>query len=186
VKCYLVKAVLLLAPGFEEIEAMSVVDTLRRAGVTVVLAGLHDGPVEAAHGVKVIPDCGIDELAAEDFDAVILPGGYPGYVNLGADARVLALVRTVFEAGKIVAAICGAPVILGRLGIVKGKRATIFPGKESDLTDAKPVRDPVVVDGTVVTSQGPGTALEFAITLAELLVGVQKTRELKQALVVNF
>jgi 4-methyl-5(b-hydroxyethyl)-thiazole monophosphate biosynthesis len=185
VKGEMAKAVLLLAPGFEEIEAMCVVDTLRRAGVAVVLAGLHDGPVEAGHGVKVIPDCGIDELAAKDFDAVILPGGYPGYVNLGADARVLALVRTAFETGKIVAAICGAPVILGRLGIVKGKRATIFPGKEADLTGAKPVRDPVVVDGTVVTSQGPGTALDFAITLAELLAGEQKARELKQALVVT-
>jgi len=184
-KGYMAKAALLLAPGFEEIEAMCVVDTLRRAGVTVVLAGLHDGPVEAGHGVKVIPDCGIDELAAEEFDAVILPGGYPGYVNLGADARVLALVRTAFETGKIVAAICGAPVILGRLGIVKGKRATIFPGKEKDLTGAKPVHDPVVVDGTVVTSQGPGTALEFAITLAQLLVGERKVRELKEALVVS-
>jgi 4-methyl-5(b-hydroxyethyl)-thiazole monophosphate biosynthesis len=98
---------------------------------------------------------------------------------------VLALVRTAFEAGKIVAAICGAPVILGRLGIVKGKRATIFPGKEADLTGAKPVREPVVVDGTVVTSQGPGTALEFAITLAKLLVGERKVRELKEALVVS-
>ncbi len=184
-KGYMAKAALLLAPGFEEIEAMCVVDTLRRAGVTVVLAGLHDGPVEAGHGVKVIPDCVIDELAAGEFDAVILPGGYPGYVNLGADARVLALVRTAFETGKIVAAICGAPVILGRLGIVKGKRATIFPGKEADLTGAKPVRDPVVVDGTVVTSQGPGTALEFAITLAKLLVGERKVRELKEALVVS-
>lgn len=182
----MVKAVLLLAPGFEEIEAMCVVDTLRRAGVIVMLAGLHEGPVEGGHGVKVIPDCGIDEIVAEDVDAVILPGGYPGYVNLGADARVRELVRQAFAAGKIVAAICGAPVILGRLGIVKGKRATIFPGKEADLTGAKPVRDPVVVNGTVVTSQGPGTALEFAITLAQLLVGERKARELNEELVTSF
>jgi 4-methyl-5(b-hydroxyethyl)-thiazole monophosphate biosynthesis len=182
----MVKAVLLLAPGFEEIEAMCVVDTLRRAGVTVLLAGLQNGPVAAKHGVKVIPDCTIDALAQADFDAVILPGGYPGYVNLGADARVLELVRTAFGSGKLVAAICGAPSILGKLGIVRGKRATIFPGKEADLIGAEPVPDHVVVDGTVVTSQGPGTALEFAIKLAELLVGEQKVQELKQALVVDF
>ncbi|MGC9445111.1 MAG: DJ-1 family glyoxalase III [Candidatus Methanospirareceae archaeon] len=181
----MVKALLFLATGFEEIESMCVVDTLRRAGVTVVLAGLHKGPIVGSRGVQMIPDSLLDDLSVEDFDAVILPGGSPGYINLGKDERVLEMVLKAYESGKLVAAICGAPSILGRLGVVRGRRATIFPGKEADLIGAKPVSDPVVVDGHVVTSRGPGTALEFAITLVELLVGEQKAREVKQGLVMD-
>ncbi|HDS46162.1 MAG TPA: DJ-1/PfpI family protein [Methanomicrobia archaeon] len=179
------KALLFLATGFEEIESMCVVDTLRRAGVTTVLAGLQKGPIAGSRGVQMIPDRQLDELTVEDFDAVILPGGSPGYINLGADARVLKMVTKAYESGKLVAAICGAPSILGKLGIVRGKRATIFPGMEANLIGAEPVSDPVVVDGNVVTSRGPGTALEFAISLVELLVGKQKAREVRQGLVMD-
>jgi 4-methyl-5(b-hydroxyethyl)-thiazole monophosphate biosynthesis len=182
----MVKALLFLATGFEEIESICIVDTLRRAGVTVVLAGLQEGPIVGSRGVQVIPDSLLDELTVDEFDAVILPGGSPGYINLGADKRVLDMVLKAYESGKLVAAICGAPSILGKLGIVKGRRATIFPGNEAKLIGAEPVSDPVVVDGTVVTSQGPGTALEFAIKLVELLVGEQKAREVKVGLVADF
>ena len=180
------KALLFLATGFEEIESMCIVDTLRRAGVTTVLAGLHKGPIVGSRGVQLIPDSVLDELTVEDFDAVILPGGSPGYINLGADERVLEMVTKAYESGKLVAAICGAPSILGKLGIVRGRRATIFPGKEAELIGAEPASDSVVVDGNVVTSRGPGTALEFAITLVELLVSEQKAQEVKRGLVMGF
>jgi 4-methyl-5(b-hydroxyethyl)-thiazole monophosphate biosynthesis len=181
----MVKALLFLATGFEEIESMCVVDTLRRAGITIVLAGLQQGPIVGSRGVQMIPDSLLDELTIEDFDAVILPGGSPGYINLGKDERVLEMVMKTYESGKLVAAICGGPSILGKLGIVRGRRATIFPGKEAELIGAEPVSDPVVVDGNVVTSRGPGTALEFAIKLIELLVGEQKAREVKRGLVMS-
>jgi 4-methyl-5(b-hydroxyethyl)-thiazole monophosphate biosynthesis len=182
----MVKAVLLLATGFEEIEAMSIVDTLRRADIEVVIAGLQEGAIEGSRGVNVIPDRSIDEVALEEFAAVILPGGSPGYINLGRDRRVRDLVTRAFEEGRIVAAICGAPTVLADLGILKGKKATVYPGKETDLTGAEPVNERLVVDGTVVTSQGPGTAIEFGIKLIELLVGKQRAREVKDDLVVNF
>ena len=182
----MVKAVLLLATGFEEIETMSIVDTLRRAGVEVVIAGLQDGTTEGSRGVNIIPDGSIDDIVIEEFDAVILPGGSPGYINLGRDRRVLDLVTKAFDKGLIVAAICGAPTVLADLGILRGKRATVFPGKEADLTGAEPVNERVVVDGTVVTSQGPGTAIEFGVKLVELLVGKQSAQEVKAGLVVNF
>ena len=165
---------------------MSIVDTLRRAGVEVVIAGLQEGAIKGSRGVNVIPDRSIDEIAIEEFAAVVLPGGSPGYINLGRDRRVLDLVTKAFEKGLIVAAICGAPTVLAGLGILKGKRATVFPGRERDLTGAEPVKEHVVVDGTVVTSQGPGTALEFSVTLVELLVGKQKAEEVKAGLVVDF
>ena len=179
-------AVLLLATGFEEIEAISIVDTLRRAGVEVTIAGLQAGAIEGAHGIKVVPDTTIGEIEIKKFDAVILPGGNPGYVNLGKDQRVLDAVKTAFELGKIVAAICAAPAVLAKAGILKGKKATIYPGMESTLTGAKHINERVVVDGKLVTSQGPGTALEFGITLVELLVGKQKAQEVKSALVAKF
>jgi 4-methyl-5(b-hydroxyethyl)-thiazole monophosphate biosynthesis len=182
----MVKVVLFLAPGFEEIEAMSIVDTLRRAGVEVVIAGLQAGATEGSRGVNVIPDRSIDEIALEEFAAVILPGGSPGYINLGRDRQVREFVTQAFAEGRIVAAICGAPTVLAYLGILKGKKATVYPGKEAELTGAEFVNERVVVDGTVVTSQGPGTAIEFSVKLVELLVGTQRAREVKDDLVANF
>ncbi|MBN1763085.1 MAG: DJ-1/PfpI family protein [Methanomicrobia archaeon] len=182
----MVKVILLLAPGFEEIEAMSIVDTLRRAGVEVVIAGLQEGSIEGSRGVNVIPDRSIDEIALEEYDAVVLPGGSPGYINLGRDRRVRELVTRAFEEGRIVAAICGAPTVLADFGILKGKKATVFPGKERELTGAEFVNERVVVDGTVVTSKGPGTALEFSVKLVELLVGKQRAQEVKAGLVTDF
>ena len=179
-------AVLFLATGFEEIEAVSIVDILRRAEVGVTVAGLQAGAIEGAHDINVVPDTTLGEIDVKKFDAVILPGGNPGYVNLGKDKRVLDAVKTAFERGKLVAAICAAPSVLAQAGILKGKKATVFPGMESALTGAKPVDERVVVDGKLVTSQGPGTALEFALTLVELLVGKEKAQEIKAKLVAKF
>ncbi len=178
--------VVFLATGFEEIEAMGIVDTLRRAGIEVVIAGLQTGAIEGGHGVKVVPDREIEGINIEDFDAVVLPGGSPGYVNLGNDKRVLDAVRKAFELGKVVAAICAAPSVLAKAGILEGKKATIYPGLETALAGAKPINERVVEDGKIITSQGPGTALEFGVKLVETLVGEKSARELKDSLIANF
>ena len=180
------KAVLFLATGFEDVEVAGIIDTLSRGGVEVVIAGLQAGAIEGKYRINVVPDIAIDDIELEKYDAVILPGGYPGYANLGADSRVLDSVKKAFEIGVFVAAICGAPSVLAKAGILKGKKATIYPGMEAELIGAKPSNERVVVDGTVVTSQGPGTALEFGVKLVEILAGDKKARALKEELVANF
>lgn len=177
------KALVFLAPGFEEVEAMTVVDLLRRGGVEVVTAGLEP-QVEGSHGVRVIPDRRLEEVAGvEDFDALICPGGYPGYENLRRNRRVLELVREAAEKGRIVAAICGAPSVLAEAGVLRGKRATIYPGMEEELKrgGGKPSKGLVVVDGKVITSMGPATAFAFALELLKRLVGKKKAEEVRRA-----
>lgn len=178
----MVKALVFLAPGFEEVEAMTVVDLLRRGGVEVVTAGLET-PVEGSHGVKVIPDRKLEEVSVRDFDAVICPGGYPGYENLRKNRKVLELVREAAERGLIVAAICGAPSVLAEAGVLRGKKSTIYPGMEAELKKGggKPSRGLVVADGKIITSMGPATAFAFALELLKHLVGRKKAEEVKKA-----
>jgi len=180
------KVVVLLAEGFEEIEFSTIVDILRRAGVDVTAAGLKGGIIDGAHGVKVTPDIPIDRVTADDFDVIILPGGYPGFVNLGEDRRVLKLVKEMKDKNKYVTAICGAPSVLAKAGVLQGKRATIFPGMENTLTGAQYSDERVVVDGKIITSQGPGTAMEFAIKLVEVLVSKGKAREVTKETLARF
>jgi 4-methyl-5(b-hydroxyethyl)-thiazole monophosphate biosynthesis len=182
----MVKAVLFLANGFEDIEVASIIDSLRRGGVEVVVAGLHAGIIEGKFGIKVVPDTTIEEVDVDAVDTVILPGGNLCYTSLGRDRKVLDSIKKAFERGKIVAAICGAPSVLAKAGVLKGKNATIYPGAEGELTGAKPSTERVVVDGTVVTSQGPGTAIEFGVTLVKLLVGENQAQEVKAGLVASF
>jgi protein deglycase len=164
-------ALVFLAPGFEEIEAVTVVDVLRRSGVDVTVASLVPGVVEGAHGVKFVPDKSVEE-ASEVFDAVICPGGNPGYLNLRKDNRVLNIIREAFYAGRLVAAICAAPAVLSDAGILQNKYCTIYPGMEKELEKGggRPKSDLVVEDGNIITSQGPATALLFALKLVESLV----------------
>ncbi|MCS4542321.1 MAG: DJ-1/PfpI family protein [Euryarchaeota archaeon] len=179
------KVVVLLAPGFEEVEMASIVDTLRRAGIDVTLAGLQSGTITGAHGLRVIADTLIDTINPEKFDSVILPGGSPGWMNLKKDNRVIKLVQEFNKKRKIIAAICGASSVLAAAGVLKDKRATIYPGMESELTDAKPASERVVVDGKIITSQGPGTAIEFGLKLAEILVSKSRAEDVKRAMVVK-
>jgi len=178
----------ILAPGFEEIEATTVIDILRRCGVEVVTAGLRPDPVEGAHGIKYIPDSAVERVAVREFDAVILPGGAPGYENLRRDQRVLEMVREAFESNKIVAAICAAPAVLSTAGILRGKTATIYPEMEEELKKGgcKPKRGaPVVVDGNIVTSRGVATALYFSFELAERLAGKAAARDVRKRTLAN-
>lgn len=160
-----------LAPGCEELEAVTVIDLLRRAKVEVVTAGLAEGPVRASRGTVLVPDTTLDAVAHRTFSMIVLPGGLPGADHLAGDARLRDMLRNAAEAGRTVAAICAAPKVLARAGLLDGKAATCFPGTLGPETGAKLRDDPVVVDGNVVTSRGPGTAMDFALRLIDILCG---------------
>ena len=174
-----------LAAGFEELEAVTVIDLLRRAEIEVVTAGLEPGAVTGSRGTVLIPDSTLDAEQAGHFDMIVLPGGMPGARHLEADPRVQTLLRLHQAEGRFTAAICAAPGILARAGLLDGRCATGYPGT-LDATEFPQVRlvdDPVVVDGKVVTSRGPGTAMAFALSLIELLAGAERRDRVEAALV---
>ncbi|MFG0318326.1 MAG: DJ-1 family glyoxalase III [Planctomycetota bacterium JB042] len=178
------KALVPLAPGFEEIEAVTIIDVLRRAGVEVTVAGTVDGLVEASRGVRVMPDTTVGAVDPESFDLVVLPGGGPGTEALRDDPRILEMVRRHHAAGRLTAAVCAAPTVLAAAGIAARHRVTGHPSVRDALeaAGADVADDRVVVDGNVVTSQGPGTSIEFAFALVERLCGAEKVRELNEGI----
>jgi 4-methyl-5(b-hydroxyethyl)-thiazole monophosphate biosynthesis len=175
------KVMVPFANGFEEVEALTAVDVLRRAGINVDMVGLVGSVIEGAHGVRVMMDKKLPDAKAEDYDGIILPGGSPGYVNLGRSSVLTNMVKEMNSRGKLVAAICGASSILASAGVLDNKRATIYPGMERELP--YPREDRVVVDGNVVTSQGPGTAMEFALKIVEILAGASRAASVRKSLV---
>lgn len=173
-----------LADGCEEIEAVTLIDILRRGGVEVVAAGLAGGTVTASRGVKLVPDIDFGHALGQDFDMVVLPGGAGGADRLEADARVGELLKKMAGDGKYVAAICAAPKVLASAGLLENRKATSYPGY-LDRNPAEGMRyvDEVVVrDGRVLTSRGPGTAMDFALELLELLAGAERRRDVERAL----
>jgi 4-methyl-5(b-hydroxyethyl)-thiazole monophosphate biosynthesis len=180
------RAVVVLADGFEEIEAITQIDVLRRAGVEVTVAGLSEGLATGAHGVGVATDLLLDRLDFEP-DLVVLPGGMPGSERLGESKPVVDLLEKQHAAGRMIGAICAAPAYAPvAAGILDGKRATCYPSFEARFTSATThVEDRVVADGNVVTSRGPGTALEFALALVDQLVGKTKGDELRSGMLVE-
>ena len=174
------KILIPLAEGFEEIEAITVIDILRRADIEVVIASLKEGQVEGAHKIKMLPDTSMDKINQSEVDGIVLPGGFPGFENLGNDDRVLNTVRQMDKEGKYIAAICGAPSVLINAGILQGRKATINPAGKAQLEAcAKYSEDRVVVDGKLITSKSPGTAMEFALKLVEVLAGEEKMKQIK-------
>ena len=169
------KALVLLATGFEEIEAVTIVDILRRGNITVTTAGFKPNSTQGAHKIKIIPDKSVDEVSANEFDAIICPGGSPGYINLRKDSRIIQIIKNAYNQNKLVAAICAAPAVLSDARILEDKNCTIYPGMENELIKGggNPKPDNVVVDGNIITSKGPATALEFALKLVEMLEGKQ-------------
>lgn len=162
-----------LAQGCEELEAVTVIDLLRRAGITVDTAGLDAQPVRASRGTVLLPDITLDEALTREYDMIVLPGGLPGADHLKNDTRIIELVRRMAGQGRYTAAICAAPRVLAQAGLLEGRRATSFPGALDvaaipgiDYSD-----QPVVRDGKLITSRGPGTAMDFALELIELLAG---------------
>lgn len=179
------RAVVLLAEGFEEIEAVTPIDVLRRAGVEVVTAGVPGRRVRGAHGLVVEADVAVAEAPA-DPDLLVLPGGMPGAENLARSPQVRELIARAQQSGKRLAAICAAPAVaLAPTGVLAGHRATCYPGFEQRFSpDVRRSEERVVVDGPLVTSRGPGTALEFSLALVEQLVGAAKAAELRQKMLV--
>ena len=173
-----------LAQGCEELEAVTVVDLLRRAGIEVVTAGLDAQPVTASRGVTLLPDMTLEMALQQSFDMVVLPGGLPGADHLGDDPRVIRLLQEMAASDAYTAAICAAPRVLARAGLLDGKRATSYPGA-LDI-EAVPgieyLETAVVTDGRVITSRGPGTAMDFALVLIETLVGKTKRDEVEAGL----
>ncbi len=177
-----VKVLIPLAQGCEEIEAVTVIDILRRAGVEVVSAGLDAQPVRASRGTVIIPDTTLEVALKHEYGMVVLPGGQPGTNNLKADARILELVQHMAQQGKYVAAICAAPSVLAMAGLLDGKRATSFPGALDAFPQVQQQQAAVVEDGKLITSRGPGTAIDFALILVERLLGKAKRQEVEAGL----
>ncbi len=173
-----------LAEGFEDLEAITITDLMRRAQFDVVTAGLTPGPITGSRGTIVVPDMSLDEALQQNYDMVVLPGGQPGATNLEKDERIQSLVKQMAAEDKVTAAVCAAPKVLAVAGLLEGKRATGFPGTLSadqfpgiDISD-----DAVVTDGNIVTSRGPGTAMDFALALIEILADNDVRNQVEQAL----
>lgn len=175
----------LFADGFEEIEAVTIVDVLRRADIEVTTVAVTTGPVPGSHGMRIETDTALDGALDETWDMVILPGGMPGSSNLRDDPRVRELLRRQNEDGRQIAAICAAPIALGAAGLLRGRRATSYPAFADQLEGAEYVEDRVVRDGNIVTSRGPGTALEFALQLVHDLASPEAAARLREGMLVQ-
>ncbi len=172
-----------LADGFEEIEGLTVVDILRRAGVdtqTVSISGSR--MVTGSHQIPVQADVCMEEADFLNTELLVLPGGMPGTKHLGACGELTRLLVQFAQEGKKIAAICAAPSILGDLGLLKEKKAVCYPGFEERLTKAQVVYDKVAADGNITTSRGMGTAIPFALALTEQLVSKEKADEIKKSI----
>ncbi|NQT93215.1 MAG: DJ-1/PfpI family protein [Lentisphaerae bacterium] len=176
-------ALVLLANGSEEMEAVIVIDVLRRAEWNVVTAGLEEGVITASRGVRLVPDTVLSDVDTSSFDLLFLPGGGPGTAAMCADTRVLDTVSSFHDSGRTVAAICAAPLVLQEAGILDGVRATCHPAVADELVVTERHTDRVVKDGNIFTSQGPGTAMEFALALVAAMSGEDAVRKVIPGLV---
>ncbi|MBR7116377.1 MAG: DJ-1/PfpI family protein [Clostridia bacterium] len=171
--------IVLLANGFEEIEALTPVDMLKRAGLTVKTVSIAEKTVTGSHGIAVVADMTYDEFDfTTDVELVIFPGGMPGSLNLDGSEFVNKIIAKANKDGARLAAICAAPLILGRRGLLNGKRATCYPGFENELRGALTTGDAVVTDGLITTARGMGVALEFSKELISLMLSADKASEL--------
>lgn len=177
------KVSVILADGFEEIEALTVVDLLRRAQIYVGTVSITDDyTVHGAHGINVQAEDLFEEVAFVESDMIVLPGGMPGTSNLNAHEGVRRVVKEFNRDGKYIGAICAAPTILGNLGLLKGKRVSCYPSVEQEIQGAVMTRTDVTVDGNLITSRGAGTAIAFALKLIETLSGAEKAAEIAEAI----
>ena len=175
-----------LAEGFEEIEALTPVDVLRRAGLSVQTVSVMDEQVVAgAHGVPVLADKMFAEINPEDAEMILLPGGLPGATNLDAHEGLSRMILDFAAAEKPLAAICAAPLVLGNRGLLQGKKVTCYPGFETYLQGAEYTAALVEKDGNIITGKGPGAAMEFAFAIVEKYCGIDKVNELKQGMMIQ-
>ncbi len=177
------KVLVPLAQGCEELEAVTIIDLLRRAGINVITAGLDTNPVTASRNTVLIPDTDLDTALKDDYDMIVLPGGLPGADHLDKDNRIKNILIKMTNSDKFTAAICAAPKVLLNAGLLENKTATSYPGFLDKATNTEISNKAVVIDGKIITSRGPGTAMDFALTLIESLVGKEKRDEVEKSLV---
>ena len=175
----------ILGNGFEEIEALTPVDVLRRCGVEVCTAGVGGLKIEGSHGIIVTADCMVDEIDPSRLDMIVLPGGLGGVNAISASPTALDAVRRAWEDGKYVAAICAGPTVLAALGITDGRHATSYPGTREKMRGAIYEESPVVTDGKLITSRGAGTAMAFALELARILCGEDTAAQVARDILVR-
>lgn len=175
-----------LAEGFEELEAVAIIDVLRRGGIKVVVAGLGRGPVKGSRETVIVPDAALDEVVNQDFDMLVLPGGMPGVKHLREDPRIKKLLERYTQSDRMTGAICAAPSVLAAYGHLEGKKATSNPKFRDQvaITGVSYRDDPVVVDGNIITSRGAGTSVAFALALVEKLAGRAIRDEVEVGLVI--
>ena len=175
-----------LADGFEEIEAITPIDVLRRAGLNVQTVSVMDKQtVSGAHGIPVVADKMFDDIHLEDAEMLLLPGGLPGATNLDAHQGLSDMIMTFASEGKALAAICAAPLVFGNRGLLQGKKATCYPGFESYLTGAEYTAALVEKDDNFITAKGPGAAMDFAFAIVEKYCGIEKVNELKSGMMIK-
>lgn len=174
-----------LANGCEELEAITITDLLVRAGISVTTAGLDDQPITASRGTRIIPDTSIDQVINNTYDMIVLPGGLPGADYLRDDDRIQQLLKRHAQQNKFLAAICAAPKALASAGLLDGKTVTSYPGALNNIALSQTVvtDSTLEIDGNVITSRGPGTAMDFALMLIEILKGKAKRDEVNSQLV---
>ena len=177
--------VVLLANGFEEIESLTPIDVLRRAGLTVVSCGLCGKEIKGSHGISVMADATPEDIDLRKVTMAIFPGGMPGATNIDAHPFTDTVIDAVLKNGGRLAAICAAPLVLGRRGLLRGKAATCYPGFEGELAGANIKCDGVVTDGNITTAKGMGVALDFAKELVRITLGEEKAKEISEAIMEN-
>ena len=178
-------AAVILAPGAEEMETVITVDILRRAGIETDLIGLDDGPIKCSRAVRILPDMAWGDADFDKYDLLVLPGGLAGAERLRDDRRVLEILQSFADRQCLIGAICAAPLVLEAARLIDGRRFTCHPSVSGRIDVGERVDERVVVDGNIVTSQGPGTALEFALRLVEVLLGSDKRAEVEPPLLLQ-
>ncbi len=179
------KVLIPLAEGCEELEAVTLIDLLRRAGITVVTASLTDQhKLTASRGVGLVADAILDDVISSDFDMLVLPGGQPGSNNLNADPRIHSIAKRLHSTGKAIAAICAAPLVFASSGLLQGKKVSCYPGSLTieNQPDISISDQAIMVDDNIFTSRGPGTAMDFALTLIEYLANRKIRDEVEEGL----
>ena len=171
-----------LASGFEEIEAITVIDMLRRADLEVTTAAVGENPVQGSHEITLFADALLKNLSPSNFTAIVLPGGMPGSQHLKESDTVADFIRDISSRDGHIAAICAAPMVLANTGILQGKKATVFPGFEKFLSDANLSEEPVVVDGKIITARGAGCAIPFALKIIEHLKGRESALQIQRSM----
>lgn len=180
------KVVVPLAKGFEEIEAVALIDVMRRAGIEVVIAGVDGEYIEGANAIVLKSDTKIDTILADDFDMIVLPGGFGGTEILAKDTRVQTLIKAMKSRDKLIGAICAAPIALDKAGVLEEKY-TCYPSVQEHIGVKNYIADEkVVISGNIMTSRGPGTAICFGLAIVKKLCGVESYNQLKEGLLANY